>query len=137
MDERDYMDLIEIYEYHLKDHLERARGQNTLPDEEAERGKCLLSAITKAQTAVAMKRSGYSGHGYPYDDGFSSARGDMAPREMRDHSMSGEMPWDDRRTSRNSGEGKMIEWLRRVAREDRNGQRRELAQQMLDEFATR
>lgn len=132
MEERDYKDLIRIYENQLMDHMEMVKDRRDIPLDELEKGKCLLSAITKAQTAIAMKNSGVAGRGHSYADGYSNAWDGYSGNDM-DYSRESRTR-DDRRTSRNSGEGRMMEHLERIAREDRNAQRRELAQDMMREL---
>ena len=134
MDERDYKELIGIYENQLMDHMEQIRDERDIPMGELEKGKCLLSAITKAQTAIAMKNSGVAGRGYSNaGDDYSGAWDRNSRNDMTDYNReSGRR--NDRRTSRDSGEGRMMERLERIAREDRNAQRRELAQDMMREL---
>lgn len=60
MERQDYKDIIRYLENQLEDYMDMA-AKSELNDQSLERIKCFLSAISKAETIVAMRDEGYSG----------------------------------------------------------------------------
>ena len=140
METRDYKRVIRFLEGELEPMLDKAERSQSVPAEDVELMKCMLSGIAKSETIIAMRESGYSGRGYSYADGepMIDYRRNDGPNYSGRDDMRGDYRGDgSRREYRNNyrrGDGdkeKMIARLKERARNERDDRRRETIEDMI------
>lgn len=131
MEKQDYKNIVRYLENQLEGYMDMV-GQNDLNDQSLERIKCFLSAISKAETIVAMRDEGYSGRVYRNDGEYSSGH---------DNRTGNGGSWRDSGMSRDYSQGRdpdeAIRTIENMMKGERDERRRETMQEIVNKMRNR
>ena len=132
MERQDYKDIVRYLENQLEDYMDMA-AKSDLTDQSLERIKCFLSAISKAETIVAMRDEGYSGRNYRNDGEYSSGHDNRAGN--------GGGSWRDSGGNGGYSQGRdqdeAIRTIENMMKGERDERRRETMQEIVNKMRNR
>lgn len=137
MEKQDYRNAVRFLEKHFEEYMDEIGDHPEIGDQELERIRCFLSAISKGETIIAMKESGYSERSYyrdgiPVNDYRNNGGGNYSGRYEYNRRDGGNGWRNGSDYSHGGGEREeMIAMLENAARDERDERRRETMQDMI------